>query len=403
MKYFKNAELARIYNVSEKSVRNWINAADQGKINLELYQHDGKLFVADSIPNEAALLKFTERAKKYRNSQSHKKIQPDQMFYDTYSFEQIVQIASELEAFHEIPQQFRYIGEAGVHWSSYLHKLYTATTGNNLNNAIELLRTQKEYLLQLTSDYDRINLVDIGVGNGLAVKELLSELYKTGKFHTYVGLDISPELLTITNHNVNNWFEGNVAFDGHVIDINNQNFRSILAKHTYDESGQSTINIVTLLGSLLPNFRDVDQALSLIRDSLNPQDLLITTLKEDFHTPSEPKDQLPIHHRRVAEAMGIDPSMYDIEQLYDKELRCRQSRIKLKVAITIDFIMEGYRRSVSFEKGDRIILWRGWHWTAEELIDLYKRQGFSLLLTSKSKDGQLLLQINRISAPTANL
>jgi uncharacterized SAM-dependent methyltransferase len=405
MKYFKNAELARLYNVSEKSVRNWITAAEQGKVDLELYSENGRTFVADSVHNEARLFTFTERARKYRNKQSLRRLQPSEAFYKAHTPDQIIQIASELETYHEIPQQFRYLGAAGVSWSTYLHKLYGAQTINALTGTIKLLEFNKAYLLDIVANYDRVNVVDLGVGNGLAVKALLQTLQGTGKFNKYIGLDISPELLDITRHNIEVWFEHQIPFEGHIVDLNNQKFGSIIAKATFDDDTASTINIVTFLGSLLPNFRDREQALSLVRDSLNTDDILLTSLKLDspaarsffdFSTPAEKGSGLPIHHRPVLEYLDIDPSLYEVEQLYEPEAHCRMVRVRLKVDIQIAFETEGFNRIVTLEKGDRIVLWRAWHHDAKDLVNLFERAGFELLQLSSTPEERIALLTHRV-------
>ena len=68
LKYFKNTELAKIYNVSEKSVRNWIQAARSGKLDLQLYEHNGRLAIANITKNTETIKKLAENGKKYKNS-----------------------------------------------------------------------------------------------------------------------------------------------------------------------------------------------------------------------------------------------------------------------------------------------------------------------------------------------
>lgn len=74
MKYFRNTELAKIYKVSEKSVRNWIEAAQSGKIELQLFEHNGKYFIANTSKNTTIIEKLVEKGKKFRNTRGHKKL-----------------------------------------------------------------------------------------------------------------------------------------------------------------------------------------------------------------------------------------------------------------------------------------------------------------------------------------
>ena len=65
MKYFKNTELAKLYNVSEKSVRNWIEATKKGKLQLQLYEGGSKAYIANTTKNTLMLEDLVEKGKKY--------------------------------------------------------------------------------------------------------------------------------------------------------------------------------------------------------------------------------------------------------------------------------------------------------------------------------------------------
>jgi hypothetical protein len=48
LKYFRNSELTRLYNVSDKAVRNWIASAQEGKAMLKLHSDGNKVFISDT-------------------------------------------------------------------------------------------------------------------------------------------------------------------------------------------------------------------------------------------------------------------------------------------------------------------------------------------------------------------
>jgi transposase len=61
VKYFKNTELASLYKISEKSVRNWIAAVQEGKIDLQLYDKNNKSFIANTSKNIAVIEELVEK------------------------------------------------------------------------------------------------------------------------------------------------------------------------------------------------------------------------------------------------------------------------------------------------------------------------------------------------------
>ena len=66
MKYFKNTELAKLYHVSEKSVRNWIDAVEIGKLDLDLFDQKGKFYIANTTKNTRTIEALVEKGKKYK-------------------------------------------------------------------------------------------------------------------------------------------------------------------------------------------------------------------------------------------------------------------------------------------------------------------------------------------------
>jgi len=76
MAYFKHAELARQYHVALKTVYNWIEAAKQGKIDLELIEQRARTYIVDKQSNVATLRQLAQEGKKYRNTRFQKVIIP---------------------------------------------------------------------------------------------------------------------------------------------------------------------------------------------------------------------------------------------------------------------------------------------------------------------------------------
>src|SRR5688572_32898613 len=100
MLYFKNVELAEKYHISLGTVRNWIDAARDGKLDLALHTKDDKVYVANTAGNVLAIERLVQGGKKYRNTKAVKTVEPKPEFYTLYSEDQIYDIITNLEIHH---------------------------------------------------------------------------------------------------------------------------------------------------------------------------------------------------------------------------------------------------------------------------------------------------------------
>lgn len=404
MRYYRNAELAKLYGVSEKSVRNWINSARKEKIELQLFAQNGKEYIAETIANNRQIEKLATQGRKYRNSRSHKTVHPTPEFVETYNEGEIVDIAHNLSLSRELPPQYRYHTAGGKYWDKYLHKLFDAGRGNTLTGTISLLRLNLNYIDNLIEDFDRVNVIDIGVGNGLAIREFLDHLKEAQKLNKYIGVDCSQELLDITERNIDAWFRGTIPVEKYVRDITWQRLIDIAHLDKTEDSKSKTLNVFLFLGGTLVNFREPLQALYTIQDSMGPDDILLTSLKADspssrrffdFHIEGDFSSSLPTHDIHALSLLGIDQSMYEAEMFFDKEDLCRYIQVHLKVGVTIKFEVEQFRKSIELPKGERVLLWRAWHYGPFELLELFKRADFANLQVMTTKEQDCLLVISK--------
>ncbi|HSD56179.1 MAG TPA: L-histidine N(alpha)-methyltransferase, partial [Candidatus Saccharimonadales bacterium] len=281
MKYFKNTELAKIYNVSEKSVRNWIQAAEEKKLDLRLYEHNSKKYIANTARNTSIIEELVVRGKKYKNSRSYKMVKPLPKFYKLYSAKQVIDIISNLDIYRESPVQYTYFNSGATRWDDYTRHLLEEDESNALTNTVNLLSINQTYIDELVEDYEHVNIIDLGVGNALPVRALVDHFHKTRKLKRYIGIDISQELLGIAEQNIKEWFNGEVNFEGHIRDIVYDRFDDLLVSDSFGAEAGSTVNLVLFLGGTLANFREPSHALSTIHDSMGKNDLLFFTKKLD--------------------------------------------------------------------------------------------------------------------------
>lgn len=393
MKYYKNTELARLYNISEKSVRNWITAAEEGKLDLQLYSEGSRTYIANISHNTELIEGLVERGKKYRNSRGFKVVSPTANFYKLYTQEQILDIISNLDIHGEIPLQYSYVNGGAQYWDLYTQKLSKEKSRNSLTNTIELLNLTTDYIFNLIEDYEKINIIDIGVGNCLEIRRLTEQLIEKKKLKKYVAIDVSKDMLRIGLQNMEKWFGGQIEIEGHIRDIHHDRFDDLLLADSFRKDATSTANLVLFMGGTISNFREPDRALSTIHDSMGKNDLMILSKKLDtessrryFDFTIGPENISRDFRDLCLELLNIQPAYYKVEQFFDKEAMCRVRQVRLEVALSIEFKFGDKQRTLEFSKGDTILLWRVKHQDAIETFEQLDKNNFDLLQSTRSKD-----------------
>jgi len=405
MRYFKNIELSKKYHISLGTVRNWIEAAKQDKLGLELFFVDDKCYVANTPGNTAIIEELVEEGKKYRNSKVAKTVTPKTEFYNLYNQAQIYDIVRNLEIHHEIPRQYNYFDGGAGNWDEHAQRLAAEDEPNILNRTIELLDENQRYIDKRLEKFNRINVIDIGPGNALPVKALLAHLLESGRLGRYIALDISEEMLHIAERNIKEWFGNKVAFEGYVLDINYERFANHVAEDYLQYGGRDTMNLVLFLGATSGNLKLPDDAFNTIHHSMNRNDLLVCTdmlateemRPEWFNfSPKQNSSTLAPNHRFIFDLLNIDESFYDVEMGFDPELRQKYVRVRLKVALTIKFAFDVGEYLLEMDKGETILLWRFCIITAREVEYRHDRTNLHILHSSESDDSQYILTMSRV-------
>ena len=405
MIYFKHSELTNDYHVSLKTVHNWIDAAKQGKLNLQLREQNGRTYVANTPSNIIELEKLANRGKKYRNTLHHKVVTPKAEFYKLYNKRQILDIISNLNIHNEIPRQYNYFDGGANNWDDWLKRLKNDSTSNLLKSTIKLIQDNLNLLDQLLGEGTKVNVIDVGVGNAAPVQGLLQHLVEEGRLHRYIALDISESMLKIAGNNIDKWFGDKVKFEGHIRDISYERFDDLLMEDMLGGEPENIVNLVLLLGATPANFRNPMDVLRTVYGSMSAHDLLIYTDKSDSENSRRYFDfgpqtgivKLSPSHSFILGLLNIDESLYSAEMGFNDQTRMRYIRIRFNTAVTVKFQFAGGERNVSFEKGDTILLLRVWHQTVLGRISEFQEIGFTLLHADVTRDREYLLTISGLS------
>lgn len=402
MLYFKNSELASTYHVSVRTVRNWIESARQGKSDLALYEHGSRYYVSNTSGNLALIEKLVAEGKKYRPHHTVRTVTPKPEFYKLFNDYQIRDIITSLEVYHEIPCQYGYFDKGAEIWDEYTWKLENEESPNNINMTRKLLALDEKYLDELLESYDLVNIVDLGVGNGLPAKDLLGKLIDTDKLGSYIGIDISRDMLKIAQNNIDEWFGGNVTFEGHELDFSRDYFGDILAQHHIEKPDKRLCNVVLFFGGTAQNFRSQDDVFRVINRSMGLNDILLYAQKLDTllsrrHFNFSTKGQsyvLPTQD--MAALVGLDGECYEVERDYNEQERIRYIQLNLKLALELEFRSPKGTYVVNFEKGDRILLWRAWQNSAIDIVSKLDRNGFDILQTTQTRKQEYMLTVSQV-------
>jgi hypothetical protein len=402
MKYFRNTELAKLYNVSEKTVRNWIQAAKQGKIDLQLHEKDGKHWVANTTKNNALIEQQVKQGKKFKNTRGFKVISAPPKFYETYNKSQILDIISNLTIHKEIPIQYGYVDGGADSWDNYANRLIEEDTPNILNQTIDLLDMHASYIDRVIGSERTVNIVDLGPGNGLASRSTIARLLEQGRLNRYIAIDISQDILDIVEKNIHDWFGGRVAFEGHIRNFNEERFHDLFVQD-YTGDDKTPVNLVFLLGGTLSNFRLPEHTLQVVNSSLGADDLLFYSGYLDTPYTRRYFDLSGAYNQDDQQQSGLIPSFLHMDetlceyrQHFNEEKRCRVKQLIPKLDLELNFDIDGRIWRVELPKGHPILLWRHCHYNSLDIVSMLDRNGFDTMQATKSIDQNYILVASKI-------
>ena len=406
MQYLRNFELLKLYPVSEGTVRNWIARARDGRLDLQLYENEGKTYVANTADNIQRIEQLIRSRRKYLRKRDHKLVTPMAEFYELYSPRQVLDIVSNLDVHREIPRQYNYFDGGANHWDAYVQRLYHERSANLVNGTVWLLDTNMPYLGELLKKYKHVNVIDVGVGNAWPTKNLLAHLLETGKLGRYIAVDISAEMLQLAESYIKEWFGGQVPFECFERDISHDWFTDLLAPSYLGSGAEETINLVLLLGATPVNFRSPADIFKVVYNSMGRRDLLVYTTGLDalasrrtfsFNT-GKAAEVLPPQYKFIVDLLGIDESSYEVKLGFDERRMERYVRIRLTTSLTLCFKFETGERVIELDKGEDVLVWRAKHQSTRKVLQQLEDVGFSLLAAVHTEDYLHLLTIAGIRA-----
>ena len=154
----------------------------------------------------------------------------------------------------------------------------------------------------------------------------MRRLNKLGKIHKYVALDISEELLNLSQTNFQTWFP-QIEFVSSTIDIENSSIPEVLLKNQANSETDDNANIILHLGVTIGNHQNRTRVLKNFRDSMGKNDLLVFTIETGSNSDWDGKVRggCKYHaeqvYKWIKNNFGIKSEDCELVRKYDLETR----------------------------------------------------------------------------------
>lgn len=289
----------------------------------------------------------------------------------------------------EVPLKFAYLGEGAQHWDRIARRRSDAA-GINATEA-SLLRRRVHDFLRSFAGAKKINIIDIGCGNGMPAFPLLDGLRQSGQSFRYVPVDISQELLDLAAATVQKHYPG-CETRKVLLDFELGNFSEI----TYELKNDGSSNLLLFLGSTLGNHSDRNRVLTNFRDSMTADDYLLIGV--ELTNLSKINKILPHYKGKlvddfmffIPEHIGLKRRWTEWGALWNE----REHQVEIRATVKRDVRVAIGSESFSLEKDEQLLLGRSVKFTEWSFTKLLSDIGFRTeLLTTTPDRGYVLSMV----------
>lgn len=321
-------------------------------------------------------------------------ITPGPSFYTKLSSSQVQHIIESLDQRREIPLEYTYLFKGADSWDAHVQGMVKEKSPNSLINTVELLSLNIDYISSLTRSFNKVNIVDLGPGNGMPIRDTLHYFHKKGVLNHFIAIDASQDILKVTERNIAKWFNNEITFKGVTRNLNHDQFDDLL------QSNKEAINLIFLLGGTIANLPNPPHTLRLIHESMHADDALIITRKLD-NEPSRQYYKIAIRDNEdfkiLLGLLNIRETHYSLEKSFNEHKRARQLVARLHNPVRIHFTYKGTDKIIGLNKDETILLWRARHQTDLEILEELRTAKFKLMQASQSFNNDYLLTISKIA------
>jgi SAM-dependent methyltransferase len=401
MNILTNTQISLKYAVSKAAVTYWIKDAIVNKNNLKLHRNDKeKIQIIDNPHNHSELTRLAEAGKKFRRHTAHSDITPKPEFYEIFDEGEIVEMVRDLEVNNEINFKFTYKGPGAEGWDDLYNNGVESGTYLTPIKDEKMLENNFELILQRISDSVKINIIDLGPGNSKPLKNFLLKLSDLGRLNSYAAVDISPEMIEISQKNIQEWLP-DLPYFSYVCDFETANFNRILeqqkAKFEYE-----TVNIIFDLGGTLSNQNNPTLVLRNIARGMREGNIFVSTNGLDSNRTRAEFGHLKMN-TAVEKVIWI-PRMLNLEiekleffSRYDESEDCKSQYFVLDKDYTLTIRELGKNKVLNFYKGQEIVVWKHYMTSPNGLFEYYESCGLTLVgfnMSNDHRDSLMICELN---------
>ncbi len=248
---------------------------------------------------------------------------------------------------------------------------------------LEIFETKKQEIFSAFTEKDTpCNLIELGAGDGLKTKVLLSCFHDQNAFFEYTPIDISEETIKNLVIDLEREFPG-IRINGKVGDY----FRLMEEINRYDQ----TKKILLFLGSNIGNFNESEtlNLLNKLKSVMHSGDLLFIgfDLKKDpdiiLKAYNDPHGHTAAFNlnlmQRINNELNANFILHNFRhhEVYDPQSGTAKSKLislkKQKVEI------HDLNKAISFEEGESILMEISQKYDVEMITDLAGKSGFEIV------------------------
>jgi uncharacterized SAM-dependent methyltransferase len=390
----KNIRVSQKYGVSRPTVGKWVENAQQGKNNLQLSYQNGRHYIVDNKHNGAEILRLKEHGVKYRNKIAFEKTTASKEFYNAFSKTQIIDILTNIEFKNRIPLKYTYLNGGADYWNQWLERKFKENPEYYIGETSELLNVNTNYLQYITSKYKKINIFDLGPGNGFATKQFLEDFPIDKTAITYTGIDISPRMLEILGDNIKDWFP-TIETNYLCVDLDTETIQDELFSASIEED---SCNLILFTGATIGNYPNQRELLRKIESSMSANDLFV--LNNYLDIPSQrthlPSFTDPYKLKRltwIPDLLGIKQDMYEQVYAYDKDKNATLFNLKFTKEVEIAVTIKDKEKILTIKEGSELNLWGFYTWYYHELYTIFDETGLrpNLISLNAKQDNVLVI------------
>ena len=397
IKIIRNYTVSKQLDVAHPTVARWVEAALNKENNLQLHQVNNKYFIIDNQHNKAEMLKLKKNSEKYRNKIAFEKISVNEGLKDILNESQIIELITSLENHKTIPLKFAYLNGGAKLWDEYVRSMIN-NKDYHLDETNRLLETSLNYFAFRLNNFEQVNIIDIGPGNGYTIKPLIDVLQTQTKIN-YTSIDLSQEIQSILTKNMAEWYP-DIPLNNIVADIEQILIRDLLFNNKL--KNPNSCNVLLLIGSTLGNVANRFQVLKNLRNSMGTDDILILDngldteeWRSSFVTANNP--YITSLKLWIPQLLGFNSDMYEIVSRFDEISGRRLQAMKLLKDIDLEFSLTEGSKILSFKENEEIIIWNHYSHTLNTFTTEMNDANFALTHLSCYPDLSYVIALCQIA------